>query len=209
MNKTFTFGIITGITSLVVAVPLVAGIAGAQSTENDTAVPRPRFQRDLTQEDVQSMIDRDEAFLAHADASMDIRKNATRAHLDALQEALTLEDATARHDAVRAAHDALRQTMQDAMESNPDLAAAMHPGMGMGMGSGWKGGMFGAGFGQGNGPMHEEMLETLGMTQEEFDAAIASGKTPWEIAEEKGIEMPMHGGRGGKGGMRGGMFHKQ
>ncbi len=207
MNKTFTFGIITGMTSLVVAVPLVMGSVGAQ--EDATTTDRTfRFNREISQEQVQTLIDRDDAFLANADAALAVQKNATQTHRDALKAAASIEDDTERHEAVRAAHDALRKTMQNAIESNPDLAAGMHRGMGMGHGR--KGGMLGVGLGHGNSPMHAEMLERLGMTEAEFDAAIENGKTPWEIAEEKGVEMPMHVGRGGRSGMmRGGMFGRE
>ncbi len=207
MNKTFTFGIITGMTSLAVAVPLIMGSVGAQSSET-SAARSLRFNGAISQEQVQTLIDRDEAFLANADAALTVQKSATQVHRDALKAALTIEDALQRHEAVRAAHDALRATMQDAIEHNPDLAAGMRPGMGMGHGA--KNGLFGQGQGQGMGPMHAAMLEKLGMTQEELDAALESGKTPWEIAEEKGVELPMGGSRGGKNGMmRKGMFNQR
>jgi hypothetical protein len=70
--------------------------------------------------------------------------------------------------------------------------------MGGGMWGGGRGGHHGGGPGGKGGPMggwmsqygetmHERMAEFLGMTGDELDAALAEGKTPWQIAEEKGI----------------------
>jgi hypothetical protein len=70
--------------------------------------------------------------------------------------------------------------------------------MGGGMWGGGRGGHHGGGPGGKGGPMggwmsqygetmHERMAEFLGMTGDELDAALTKGKTPWQIAEEKGI----------------------
>jgi hypothetical protein len=37
--------------------------------------------------------------------------------------------------------------------------------------------------------MQQAMADALGMTVEELDAAHAEGKTPWEIAEEQGVDL--------------------
>jgi hypothetical protein len=37
--------------------------------------------------------------------------------------------------------------------------------------------------------MQQAMADALGMTVEELDAARAEGKTPWEIAEEQGVDL--------------------
>ncbi|MBU2213562.1 hypothetical protein KKC44_02035 [Patescibacteria group bacterium] len=41
----------------------------------------------------------------------------------------------------------------------------------------------------------QRMAETLGMTVEELEKELESGKTMMEIAEERGVEMPFGGGR--------------
>lgn len=60
----------------------------------------------------------------------------------------------------------------------------MHKGPGMGGHGMFKMKMHG----RGHGP--DMLLEKLGMTEEEFTAAIDSGKTIEEIAAEKGVELP-------------------
>jgi hypothetical protein len=56
------------------------------------------------------------------------------------------------------------------------------PRMGFGAGP-----MMGGVTGQYRSQMQAAMAQALGMTTQEFDQALAGGKTPWQIAQEKGI----------------------
>ena len=66
-------------------------------------------------------------------------------------------------------------------------------GQGM-MGGRQRGGMMGGARVDGQyGPMHEYMekafAEALGISEEDLEAALASGKTMWQVAEEKGMTL--------------------
>lgn len=187
MNKTFTLGAVTGVTALAVGFPLAATLVGAQEAQESSAptttVERPFFEkRTFTQEDIQTMIDRDNSFLSNIDAFVSIQKEAVQNHRIALQAAADIDDDTARQEAVKAAHETMRSEVQEAIEANPDL----------------EGMKFGIGFGPGKGPhgpgmhgdMHGMLEEKLGMTSDELKAALDAGKTIEEIAAEKGIELP-------------------
>jgi len=84
--------------------------------------------------------------------------------------------------------------------ANPD-APAFGPGGGYGPGGNF--GQGGPGMGRhgmrGGGPgdglladyhdqMHAAVAEALGITTDELDQAIQSGQTPWQIAQDKGID---------------------
>jgi len=177
--------------SLALAVPLMAQVAGAQSSaatttqeNSSTRVPffKEFFPKAVSQEDVQAMIDRDNAFLSNIDAFIALQKEVTQNHRIALTAAADITDDTARQEAVQAAHEAQRTAIQAAIEANPDLAAGMHHGMG-------KGGHHSMKMRGGPGMLEEK----FGMTMEELKAALDSGKTIEEIAAEKGIELPIHG----------------
>lgn len=69
-------------------------------------------------------------------------------------------------------------------------------GQGYGPGMMGRGGMMGRWYQGGTGqygPMHEYMVSAmaaaLGMTDEELDAELASGKTMWQVAEAKGLSL--------------------
>ncbi len=141
------------------------------------------------------MIDRDGKFLANADSMLSILKSATQKHKDALTAAAALTDSTARKDAVKKAQDDFRATIQAAIEANPDLKGVMMPFGGMGMGHD---GMMKGGFGK------EGIAQKLGMTPDELKAALDSGKTIEQIAQEKGVTLPVRPA-GGRGMMRGHM----
>ncbi len=64
-------------------------------------------------------------------------------------------------------------------------------GRGLGLGAGMAGGMMNYYRDGGFGPMHDAMrdaiAEGLGLTREELDSRIASGETPYEIAQAQGL----------------------
>ncbi len=188
MKHKFTVGVITGMTALTAAVPLVAQIAGAQTASSATATSvAAQFRGDVmkwtrpaaTQEAVQQMIQRDKDFLANVDALVTVQKSATQAHLTALEAAATITDDEAREAAVKKANEDRRTAVETAIEANASLKSAM---IGFG-GPGHHGKMM----------MKFDLSEKLGMTAEELKAAIDSGKTIEQIAEEKGVELPAKG----------------
>ena len=189
MKRPFTLGAVSGIAALALAVPILAQVTGAQTANDATSstdsstTPKNMFwnRPATTEEGIQTMIERDDAFLANADAITTLLKSRTQTHRDALTAAASISDATEREAAVRAANEAFHTSMQEFMEANPDLQGAMH----MGFGGKGHGMMMGK---RGQGP---EMLATkLGLTEEELKTAFDSGKTIEQIAEEKGITLP-------------------
>ncbi len=183
MKKSFALGAAAGVSSLALAIPLLAQMAGAQTSSTPSIAPKV-FDHFVerpapTVENVQAMIDRDTKLLANIDAFVVIQKQATQAHKDALTAALSITDEAQRKTAVEAAHKAMHESIKSAIDANPDLQGIMMP---MGMGMHMKH--------HGRGPGIEDLLTKLGMTEAEFKAAIESGKTPQDIATEKGIELP-------------------
>lgn len=188
MNK-FTLGAVAGMTTLLIAVPLAAQFAGAQSA---SSLSYKGYMKSgtMTQEQVQEMITHTDDMLKNIDAITAAHKTAMQAHKAALQAALSLTDDTARAEAVKKAHDDMRTSMQKAMESlNIDGKFMMMRGPGH-MGGKMKM----------RGMAKIDLAEKLGMTQDELKAAIDSGKTIEQIAEEKGVELPAR--------PAGGMFFK-
>ena len=58
-----------------------------------------------------------------------------------------------------------------------------------GNGAGWHGHMDGSGvMAEYRDQMHAKIAAALGMTADDFNAALAAGKTPFTIAQEKGID---------------------
>lgn len=195
MKKAFTLGAVSGITALAIGFPIAAQFAGAQEESTSSSATRPVFEKrmNLTQDDVQNMIDRDNEFLLHIDAFVAIQKEAIQNHRIALEAAADIEDDDARNEAVKAARDAMRTEIESAIDADPDLKdLKMMPFGGPG-----KKGPRGEGMHHAHGP--EKMAELLGMTPDELKADIDSGKTIDQIAEEKGIELPerpmFHGDR--------------
>ena len=187
MKKSFTLGAVSGITALAVGFPIAAQFAGAQSSSSSSTGKKDviRFEKHspLSQDDVQEMIDRDNAILLNIDAFVSIYKEAVQNHRIALQAAADIADEGERNDAVRAAHEAMHMEIKAAIEANPDLKEAMPFAM---MGKGPHGGakhMMKV-------HLRGDLEAKLGMTAEELKAAIESGKSIYEIAAEKGIELP-------------------
>lgn len=66
------------------------------------------------------------------------------------------------------------------------LPAFAHPGN---PGSGPGGGPYGGWMAQYRDEWHAALAELLGMSVQEFEEAMAQGKTPWQLAEERGIDL--------------------
>lgn len=195
MKNSFTLGAVSGISALAIAFPVIAQIAGAQSSAASVDTTKPRFadrpgfhgeRAPLSQEDVLAMIDQHNAFLLNVDAFVAIQKEAIQNHRIALEAAADMEDETERNAAVKAAHEEMRASIEAAVTANPELKSAMMP------------------FGHGGPGRHgkDEVMrgnleEKLGLTAEELKIALDSGKTIEEIAEEKGVTLPARPAFGG------------
>jgi hypothetical protein len=180
MKKSFTLGAATGITTILVAVPLLAQVTGAQGTgTTSSATTSIGWSRPdpSTVEGIQQMIQRDSDFLTNIDAAITIQKSAIQTHKDALTAAASITDATQREAAVKAANEAMKKTIDDAITTNPNLKSVLHFGMRGGMGHGMRHGPGG-------------LAAKLGMTETELKTALDSGKTIEQIAQEKGITLP-------------------
>jgi hypothetical protein len=196
MKNKFTLGIIAGMSSLALAVPVVAQIASAatdtpmtgMTTSADAGRVRPEFKQPTLQE----MIDNDTALLGSVDSMVTTLKAATTAHKVALTAAVSLTG-TAQQDAIKKANEDFRTAMKTAMEANPNFKGGMM--------------MFGGPGGKHGGPGHMKfkanLAEKLGMTEAELKAALDGGKTIEQIATEKGVTLPTRPMMGGKGGHRG------
>ncbi len=184
MNK-FTLGAVAGMTTLLIAVPLAAQFAGAQSASS--ALNKMYMKNGtITQEQVQEMITHTDTMLQNIDAITAAHKSAMQTLKTALTAAAAMTDDTQRAEAVKAAHDAMRTSMEASMKEL-GIEGKMMMGFGMG-GHGMRGDMKG------------KLAEKLGMTADELKAAMDSGKSIEDIAKEKGIELPAR--------PAGGMFFK-
>ncbi len=142
--KKFTLGVATGMTSLAIAIPLLAqgslAASSSAATGRTTAANRPV----ASQACIQAMAQKDDLFLSHIDAKTAAQKTATQAHKTALTAAAGIADDTQRKDALKKAEDDFRTAMQAVMDANKtDTTALMQTirtacgnanGMGMGMG---------------------------------------------------------------------------
>jgi hypothetical protein len=189
MNK-FTLGAVAGMSSIALAVPLLAQIAGAQSggvsvaAGDDMPVP--------SQACALALVDMEDYHLAHFDEMMNKQKQTMQKHRDALAAAALIADDTQRQESLKAARAEMIALKSDTdFDSNEteSLRAAVKTACGNIM-------MFG---GKGHGPgihmgksefMKADIAEELGMTAQELKTALQSGKTIEDIAEEKGVELP-------------------
>ncbi len=164
MKTSFTLGAVSGISALALGFPLATQLAGAQSSASSTPT-RPAFhsRAPLSQDDVQELIDRDNAFLLSVDAFVAIQKEAIQNHRIALQVAADIADETERNAAVIAAHDALRDEISKAIEANPDLTNVLMR------------------FGPHHGHRHMKMMNMRG----ELPAKSAPQPLPGEDGEER------------------------
>lgn len=202
MNK-FTLGIAAGMTSLVVAVPLVVQMAGAATESGDvlfSAADEVHMMegKTPTQECVLAMANLESAHLANFDSTSAQRKTEMQTRINGLQAAAAIEDEDARAEALKTMHQGMEkpefpQAIQDAMDAIQESCeggkfffGGPHGGFGMAVAAP---GMFNMKV------MHAErgvhLAEKLGMTEEELKAALEDGKTIEELADEKGIELPV------------------
>lgn len=191
--STFTYGAVAGITTLALAVPLIAQISSAAGAGTGA---KPFARVAPTQAQVQEMIARDDAFLSNIDAIVTLGKSTTQAHRDALAAAALITDDTQRQTAVQKANEDMRTAMQVALAANPDLKSGLRPfggGHAFGKDKGGPGMM-------GQRPNAAVLAEKLGMTEAELKTALQSGKTIAEIATEKGVTLPVGRGEGKKPG---------
>lgn len=192
MKNKFTLGVIAGMSTLSLAVPVLAQMTSAQMADQATiqtsSAPADKpffFEKrapDTTQAGVQTMIDHDTKFLANIDAMTALQKTAIQARITALTAAASITDDTQRAEAVKAAHEAYRSAIEAAVTANPDLKAAMNFG-----GPGAPGGH---GFMMHHGRGPGDLAEKLGMTEDELKAELDGGKTIEDIATEKGVTLP-------------------
>lgn len=193
--KKFTLGVVAGMSSLALAVPVIAQVAGAASGDEIDVDSLPIASQECTQ----AMADMASAHLDVFDQLQSQRKSQMEAHRDALVAAAQITDDEQRAEALKAARKDMRPDGQ--MQENETIMAAMEA-VRTACGDTLKfaGGFGGPGFGHGH--MERRMFikgnlaENLGMTEEELRAELESGKTPEEIAEEKGVELPARPERG-------------
>lgn len=200
-NKTFALGAIAGISSVALAVPVLAQISSAQDTGTSTGTTsttsaiaattkvgaKTWMKRgpDTTVAGIQTRIDHDSAFLTNIDAMIAIQKSATQTHKAALTAALSITDDTQRAAAVKAADEAERSSIETAVQANASLKDLMP-----------FGGMGRPGFGGGHGGMMKrgpggaDLAAKLGMTEAGLKTALEGGKTIEQIATEKGVTLP-------------------
>jgi predicted component of type VI protein secretion system len=119
MNK-FALGVGTGIVSLAVAIPVIAQVSLAASSDNAAANTSGKTRPIPTQACVQALATKEGSALSSMDAMNAARKAALQAHNDALDVAASITDDTARQAALKAANDALREAMKASMESQKD-----------------------------------------------------------------------------------------
>lgn len=201
MNK-FSLGVVAGIAALGLAVPALAQLSSAATglqASGTEATLRPFTRRVPTQEQVTAMASRDEAFLKNIDAFVTVLKNAKQAHQTALAAAAAIADDAQRAASVQKANDDERAAIQAAVTANPDLKALMPFGGGHGLGFGVKGGP-----GMMGRATTATLAATLGMTETDLEAVLATGKTIQQIATEKGITLPAPPVDGRGRGMHGG-----
>jgi hypothetical protein len=125
--KKFTLGAISGMTSLAIAVPLIAQVAGAASGSSvSSAASAKPVRTPPTQACVQAIAARDGAELSNADAMMAAHKAVLQAHQKAMEVAADIADETKRLEAVKQADNAMRSSMKAAMDAQPaDIKTTM------------------------------------------------------------------------------------
>jgi hypothetical protein len=204
--KKFTLGVITGVSTLAFAVPLLAQVSSA-ANGSSTSAPNAADRPAPSQACVQALSAKDDLFLSTVDAMTASQKTATQAHKAALVAAAAITDDAARKAAVQKAEEDFHTAMKAGMEQNQTAGQAVMEKIRTECGNlGKHGGMFMMNIGRGepgmkmmkmrgHGPMGGMLAEKLGMTAEGLKAAIDSGKTIEQIAEEKGVTLPVRGER--------------
>lgn len=218
MNKSFTYGAVAGISSIALAIPLLAQISSAASTGSSATTTTPGVTRPApSQACVQALAAKDASFLSTIDAMIAAQKTATQTHEDALTAAAAITDDTQRAAAVKAADQAYRTAMQTAMQTQMTNGKTQMDALKTACGNA-EGGMSGLGFGSGpmdgwnHGPMKGSMrggmmnstaLATkLGITADQLKTELQSGKTIQDIAKEHGVTLPARLGFKGQHGQQ-------
>jgi len=191
----FAIGVITGISTLALAIPILAQVSNAQSVGSSTSAAAStgtgtyaRVPPGSTQASVQAMITKDNAFLSNVDAYVSVEKSAVQAHEAALTAAALITDTTQREAAVKAANQAEQTAIKNAVQANTNLKSGMMPFGGRGFGGGF-GGHGGMGM-RGPGMNLTALAQKLGMTTTDLQTELKSGKTIQQIATEKGVTLP-------------------
>ncbi len=118
MKKNFTLGAVAGISAVALAIPLFAQVAGAASGDGTSLSAVGKSARPApSQECIQALVAKDDAFLSTVDTMMAAHKQATQTHRNALNAAASITDDTQRDAAVRAANEAFHTSMKDTMDS--------------------------------------------------------------------------------------------
>jgi hypothetical protein len=114
MNK-FTLGVVSGASSLALAIPLFAQISSAQTAASSVAnANRPV----PTQECLTAMVAMEDYHLEHFDAKTSDHKAQMQAHRDAMNTAAKITDEAARKAALENAHGEMR-TAKGEMRAEP------------------------------------------------------------------------------------------
>lgn len=122
--KKFTLGAIAGMSSLALAVPLLAQMSNAKGggmwEKNFEDMPAP------TQECLQAMVALEDAHLANFDAMTAVHKDMMQDHADKLREVAAIADDAARKEALKALHEEMRAMKDDETFTPPAaITAAM------------------------------------------------------------------------------------
>lgn len=191
MNK-FRLGIITGMSSIIIAVPVISQVAGAQSSTASTRTTASSHVAP-TQACVLAMTTVDELRLKNFDTEMAAHKQQLQTRVSTLKSAAALTDDAAREDA-------LKQMREDMQKSHDTMKDSVNPEIKTAMDAVRKacGDSFMQDHGQKKGPrmmgsMKKDpafMANKLNMTADELKAALDSGKTIKDLATEKGIDLP-------------------
>lgn len=206
MNK-FTLGMVAGMSTLTLAVPLAAQLALAAGTESGTTDFTFGEPVSPTQECLLAQVVLEDAHLANFDAIQGQMKTELQSRRDALATVAQITDDATREEALKTMHETMRaakdgQTFETpaAVETAMEAvrSACGDTMMFMGRGHGPMGFEMHRMKGPG-GPGHTMLLEKLDMTEEELKAALDEGKSIEDIATEQGIELPKRPeGFGGK-----------
>lgn len=119
MNK-FTVGALAGMSSLLLAVPLIAQVAGAQTVPS-SAADRPV----PTQACLQAMVGMEDVQLSHFDERTAEHKTAMQTKRDALAAVAAISDETARKAALQQMHEDMRASKDTEKTVPADVTAAM------------------------------------------------------------------------------------
>ena len=163
MKKSFALGAVSGASTLLLAVPFVAQIAGAQGTSSVATSSRPV----PSQACVQAMVHLEDAHLGNIDAMIASKKKSMQTRRDALAAVGAITDDAQRQEALKKMHEEMRANMKTSMTQPEAVATAMeelkaacgdslgfrggfHKGFGMGHMMNKRGGMSRGGMKQGN-----------------------------------------------------------